>query len=109
VAINHGPPNSLEKLGPTGAMGDGAVNEVVEKVVRADVSRLLHNEYPRQAICIDCLAAAIPAGSPPFTHIEIRRAVREIMESPGSLNVLRSFLCHLCKEERACLVSSTTR
>jgi hypothetical protein len=43
-------------------MGDGAVNEVVEKVVRADVSRLLHNEYPRQAIYIDCLAAAIPAG-----------------------------------------------
>lgn len=83
------------------------MNEVVERVVRADVGRLLHDEYPRKAICIDCLAAAIPAGSPPFTHIEIRRAVRGIAESPGSLDFLRSFLCHLCREERACLVSST--
>jgi len=91
VAINHGPPNSLEKLGPTGAMGDGAVNEVVEKVVRADVSRLLHNEYLRQAICIDCLAAAIPAGSPPFTHIEIRgprnNGVARIFECPTFIPV----------------------
>lgn len=63
------------------------MNEVVERVVRADIGRLLHNEYPRKAICIDCLAAAIPAGSPPFAHIEIRRAVREIRESPGSLNL----------------------
>jgi hypothetical protein len=85
------------------------VNEVVERVVRADIGRLLHNEYPRKAICIDCLAAAIPAGSPPFAHIEIRRAVREIRESPGSLNLLRSFQCHLCKEARACLVSATPR
>ena len=85
------------------------MNEVVERVVRADVGRLLHNEYPRKPICIDCLAAAIPAGSPPFTHIEIRRAVREITESPGSLDFLRSFLCHLCREERPCLVSGSPR
>jgi hypothetical protein len=52
-------------------------------------------------------AAAISAGSPPFTRIEIRRAVREMTGSPGSLDYLRSSLCHLCKEERPCLVSST--
>jgi hypothetical protein len=92
----------------TVAMGMGAVNEVVERVVRADVGRLLHNEYPGKAVCIDCLAATFPAGSPPFTRIEIRRALREMTESPGSLDFLRSFLCHLCREERPCLVSSTT-
>jgi hypothetical protein len=59
------------------------VNEVVERLVRADVGRLLRNEYPGKAICVDCLAAAIPAGSPPFTRIEIRRAVREMTDSPG--------------------------
>jgi hypothetical protein len=84
------------------------VNEVVEKLVRADVGRLLHNEYPGRALCVDCLAAAIPSGSTPFTHIEIRRAVRKITESPGSLAYLRSARCHLCKEEGACLVSSGT-
>jgi hypothetical protein len=83
------------------------VNEVVERLVRADVGRRLRNEYPDKAICVDCLAAAIPAGSPPFTRIEIRRALREVTESPGSLDYLRSSLCHLCREERACLVSST--
>jgi hypothetical protein len=45
------------------------VDEVVERLVRAEVGRLLHNEYPGKAICIDCLAAAIPAGSPPFTIV----------------------------------------
>jgi hypothetical protein len=85
------------------------VNEVVERLVRADVGRLLHNEYPGKAICIDCLAATIPAGSPPFTRIVIRRALREMTTSPGSLDFLRSFLCHLCREERPCLVSSTAR
>src|SRR4030095_7358834 len=62
---------------------------------------------PGKAVCIDCLAATIPAGSPPFTRIEIRRALREMTTSPGSLDFLWSFLCHLCREERPCLVSST--
>ena len=44
-------------------VAEDEVNEVVERLVRADVGRLLHNEYPGKAICIDCLAAAIPAGS----------------------------------------------
>ena len=85
------------------------MHEVVEKAVRAEVERLLRAEYPGQPVCVDCLAGKIPAGSgPPFTRIEIRRAVREMMGSPESLNYQPCCLCHLCREERACLVSSTT-
>ena len=86
------------------------MNEVVEKVVRAEVDRLLRTDYFGKAVCIDCLAGRIPAGSgPPFTRIEIRRAVREMTQSPGSLDYLRSFLGHLCKEEGAGLISTTTK
>ena len=86
------------------------MHEVVEKVVRAEVERLLRTEYPGQPVCVDCLAGKIPAGSgPPFTRIEIRRAVREITQSPGSLDSVRSSICHLCNKDGTCLVSNTTR
>jgi hypothetical protein len=76
------------------------MNEVVGKVVRAEVDRLLRIDYSGKPVCVDCLAGKIPAGSgPPFTRIEVRRAVREMTQSPGSLDYLRSFLSHLRKEE----------
>jgi hypothetical protein len=50
------------------------VNEVVERLVRADVGRLLHNEYAGKAVCIDCLAATLPLA--PLRSRESRSVVR---------------------------------
>lgn len=101
---------AIAKKGATAPWENKKMNEVVEKVVRAEVDRLLRIDYSGKPVCVDCLAGTIPAGSgPPFTRIEVRRAVREMTQSPGSLDYLRSFLCHLCKEEGACLISTTTK
>jgi hypothetical protein len=74
------------QVGRDGAFGGEKVNELAGKVIRAEVDRLLRAEYVGKAICFDCLAGKIPAGSgPPFTRFEIRRAVREMTGSPESL------------------------
>jgi hypothetical protein len=93
-------------------VGEEKVNDVLNKVVRAEVGRLLRNEFPEKSVCLDCLTRMIHATSgPPYTKAQIRKVVVAVTETRGSLRYFPLFLCQIpsCGKVRACLVSTEGR
>jgi hypothetical protein len=83
---------------------EGTMTYTTEEFVRREVGRLLRVDYPGKFLCSSCLVKLVLDNPHPgWRKSEIGRAMDKILEAPGALTRMPTFICALCGKMMPCL------
>jgi hypothetical protein len=75
-----------------------------EESVRREVGKILRVDYSGQFICSSCLAKLVlHTFGTSHTESQIERAIAKVLESPGALVSVPTFICAGCEKAMPCL------